>query len=195
MNESSASLKLEHAATDGIRFAVADCVLGLALVAWTDTGVCGVLLGDDRQALHRELERRFPGGTLIDAGADFDGLAGDVIAFIESPGGGLDVPLDLRGTAFQRRVWEALLTIPAGRTASYAEIANRIGRPRAVRAVAQACAANPVAVLVPCHRVVASDGALTGYRWGIERKRALIEREAMTGSPSSERAMPLRLHR
>jgi len=160
-----------------IRFAVGQCSLGLILVARTDRGVCAILLGDDPDTLARELQDRFPRATLIDDDEELDELVARVVEFVEAPATGLDLPLDVRGTAFQRRVWQALREIPAGSTASYTDVAGRIGAPNSVRAVAQACAANPLAVAIPCHRVVRSDGGLSGYRWGVERKRALIQRE------------------
>lgn len=161
-----------------IRFAFGESSLGLVLVARRTRGICAVLLGDDSDALLRNVQDRFPGSPLVEGGADLYALTSEISYFIESPSRRLDVPLDLRGTDFQHLVWQALREIPAGETATYTEIAHRIGRPRAVRAVAQACAANPLAILVPCHRVVRSDGSLSGYRWGIERKRALLDREA-----------------
>ena len=164
------------AGTD-IRFAVGDCSLGAVLVACSERGVCAIFLGDDPGALARELQDRFPRANLIGGDAAFERLVARVVGFVEAPGAGLDLPLDVRGTAFQKRVWQALRRIPAGKTVSYAELAKRIGAPRSVRAVAGACAANTVAVAIPCHRVVRNDGGLSGYRWGVERKRALIERE------------------
>ena len=161
-----------------IQFSHGESSLGLVLVARKTRGICAVLLGDDFDALLQNVQERFPGSTLVEGGPDLDALADEISSFIESPAQRLDVPIDLRGTDFQHLVWRALQEIPAGETASYTEIAHRIGRPRAVRAVAQACAANPLAILVPCHRVVRSDGSLSGYRWGIERKRALLDREA-----------------
>ena len=161
-----------------IRFAVGECSLGSILVAATDKGVCAILLGDEPGALVRDLEDRFPKAKLIGADAGFEQWVAKVVGFVEAPALGLDLPLDVRGTAFQQRVWRALREIPAGSTASYTEIAERIGAPKAVRAVAQACASNAIAVAIPCHRVVRTDGALSGYRWGVERKRALLEREA-----------------
>ena len=161
-----------------IRFAVGECSLGSILVAASNEGVCAILLGDDPEGLAHELQRRFPSATLIGGDADFEQLVATVVGFVEAPGIGLDLPLDVRGTAFQQRVWQALLAVPAGETVSYAEIARRIGAPGAVRAVAHACGANHIAVAIPCHRVVRTDGSLSGYRWGVERKRALIEREA-----------------
>ncbi|HJV60133.1 MAG TPA: bifunctional DNA-binding transcriptional regulator/O6-methylguanine-DNA methyltransferase Ada [Albitalea sp.] len=161
-----------------IRFAIGQCALGAILVAQSARGVCAIALGDDPQALARELQDRFPQARLIGGDAGFERLVAQVVGFVEAPGIGLDLPLDVRGTAFQQRVWQALRQVPAGQTASYAEIAERIGAPASVRAVAQACAANTLAVAIPCHRVVRRDGALSGYRWGVERKRALLEREA-----------------
>jgi AraC family transcriptional regulator of adaptative response/methylated-DNA-[protein]-cysteine methyltransferase len=160
-----------------IHFAVGQCSLGSILVARSDRGVCAIFLGDDPESLVRELEDRFPNARLIGADKKFEQLVATVVGFVEAPTRGLDLPLDVRGTAFQQRVWQALREIPCGSTASYAEIAARIGRPKAVRAVAQACASNAIAVAIPCHRVVRTDGALSGYRWGIERKRALLGRE------------------
>lgn len=161
-----------------IRFAVGQCSLGAILVAATAKGVCAILLDDDPEVLVNDLQDRFPKAKLIGGDREFEQWMARVIGLVETPAQGLDLPLDVRGTAFQQRVWEALRAIPAGSTASYAEIAGRIGAPKAVRAVAQACAANALAVAIPCHRVVKSDGALSGYRWGVERKRRLIEREA-----------------
>jgi AraC family transcriptional regulator, regulatory protein of adaptative response / methylated-DNA-[protein]-cysteine methyltransferase len=161
-----------------IRFAVGECSLGAILVAATGKGVCAILLGDDPDALVRDLQDRFPKARLIGADKEFERLVAAVVGFVEAPARGLDLPLDLRGTAFQQRVWQALRAIPSGSTASYAEIAERIGRPKAVRAVAQACASNAIAVAIPCHRVVRTDGAPSGYRWGVERKRALLDRES-----------------
>lgn len=162
-----------------IRFAVGECSLGSLLVAATDKGVCAIMLGDDPDALVRDLQDRFPQAQLIGGDDNFEQLVAKVVGFVEAPALGLDLPLDVQGTAFQQRVWQALRAIPPGTTASYTEIAARIGAPRAVRAVAQACASNAMAVAIPCHRVVRQDGALAGYRWGIERKRALLEREAV----------------
>lgn len=162
---------------EDIRFAVGACSLGAILVAATGQGICAILMGDDPEQLVRDLQDRFPRAQLLGGDADFEALVAQVVGFVEAPRIGLDLPLDVRGTAFQRRVWEALRAIPAGETVSYTELARRIGAPAAVRAVAGACAANPVAVAIPCHRVVRNDGALSGYRWGIERKAALIARE------------------
>jgi AraC family transcriptional regulator, regulatory protein of adaptative response / methylated-DNA-[protein]-cysteine methyltransferase len=161
-----------------IRFAVGECSLGSILVAKSKRGICAILLGDEPEALVRDLQDRFPEATLIGGDAVFEELVARVVGFVETPSLGLDLPLDVRGTAFQHRVWQALRKIPAGSTATYADIAANIGSPESVRAVAQACGANPVAVAIPCHRVVRSDGELSGYRWGVERKRALLKREA-----------------
>jgi AraC family transcriptional regulator, regulatory protein of adaptative response / methylated-DNA-[protein]-cysteine methyltransferase len=161
-----------------IRFAVGEASLGAVLVAATNKGVCAILLGDDPERLVRELQDRFPRAELIGGDAAFERTVAQVVGLVEAPGRRLDLPLDIRGTAFQQRVWAALRAIPAGKTATYQEIARAIDEPKAVRAVAQACAANPLAVAIPCHRVVRTDGDLSGYRWGIERKRALIAREA-----------------
>lgn len=161
-----------------IRFAIGECSLGSILVARSGRGVCAILLGDDPDALARDLQDRFPRATLIGGDADFENLVARVVGLVEAPRLGHDLPLDVRGTAFQQRVWRALREIPPGSTASYREIAERIGSHAAVRAVAHACAMNPLAVAIPCHRVVRSDGGLAGYRWGVERKRALLQREA-----------------
>lgn len=160
-----------------IRFAVGECSLGSVLVAASAKGICAVFLGDDPGELVRELEDRFPTADLIGADAGFEDWVSRVVALVESPAAGLDLPLDIRGTAFQEKVWRTLLEIPIGSTASYTEIARRVGAPRSVRAVAGACAANPVAIAIPCHRVVKQDGSLSGYRWGVDRKRALLRRE------------------
>jgi AraC family transcriptional regulator of adaptative response/methylated-DNA-[protein]-cysteine methyltransferase len=161
-----------------IRFAVGECSLGSILVAQSDKGVCAILMGDDPSELVRNLQDSFPQAELIGADGAFEWLVAQVVGLIEAPDVGLDLPLDVRGTAFQQRVWRALREIPVGATVSYSEIARRIGAPKAVRAVAGACAANALAVAIPCHRVVRNDGALSGYRWGVERKRALLDREA-----------------
>jgi AraC family transcriptional regulator of adaptative response/methylated-DNA-[protein]-cysteine methyltransferase len=164
--------------TTTLRFAVGPCSLGHVLVAASAKGVAAVLLGDEPDALLRDLQDRFPNARLIGADHEFESIAAAVIALVESPATPCELPLDVRGTAFQHRVWQALAEIPAGTTATYAEIAQRIGRPKAVRAVAGACAANPLAVVIPCHRVVRTDGDPSGYRWGIARKRVLLDREA-----------------
>lgn len=161
-----------------LRFAIGECSLGSILVAASERGVCAILMGDDPDELARDLQDCFPRANLIGGDAKFEQLVSKVVGFVEAPGLGLDLPLDVRGTAFQQRVWQALGKIPAGKTVSYAELANRIGSPKSVRAVAQACAANVLAVAIPCHRVVRNDGGLSGYRWGVKRKRALLDREA-----------------
>jgi AraC family transcriptional regulator of adaptative response/methylated-DNA-[protein]-cysteine methyltransferase len=161
-----------------ISFAIGECSLGAILVAKSRRGVAAISIGDDPQALVHELQDRFPRARLMGGDAGFEQLIAQVVGLVEAPALGLDLPLDVRGTAFQRRVWQALRGIPPGETASYAEIARRIGAPKSVRAVAQACGANLLAVAIPCHRVVRTDGALSGYRWGVERKRSLLQREA-----------------
>jgi AraC family transcriptional regulator, regulatory protein of adaptative response / methylated-DNA-[protein]-cysteine methyltransferase len=161
-----------------IRFAVGQCSLGAILVAASPRGICAISLGDDPEALVREVQDRFPQATLIGADPAFEDWIARVVGFVEAPKLGLDLPLDLRGTVFQQRVWQALQQIPTGETVSYTELARRIGTPTAFRAVASACAANVLAVAIPCHRVVRQDGGLSGYRWGVARKKALIEREA-----------------
>jgi AraC family transcriptional regulator, regulatory protein of adaptative response / methylated-DNA-[protein]-cysteine methyltransferase len=160
-----------------IRFAVGQCSLGSILAAASTKGVCAILLGDNPAELVKDLQERFPKAQLIGGGKAFERMVARVIGFVEAPKLGLDLPLDVRGTVFQRRVWKALREIPAGSTRSYTEIAERIGSRRAVRAVAGACAANTLAVAIPCHRVVRSDGGLSGYRWGVKRKRSLLDRE------------------
>ncbi|MBV4485120.1 bifunctional DNA-binding transcriptional regulator/O6-methylguanine-DNA methyltransferase Ada [Pseudomonas sp. SWRI153] len=160
-----------------IRFAVGQCSLGAILVAQSARGICAILLGDDPHQLVCDLQDQFRKANLIGADREFEQLIASVVGFIEAPKMALNLPLDIRGTAFQERVWQALREIPAGSTASYAEIAQRIGAPTSMRAVAQACGANRLAVAIPCHRVVRSDGNLSGYRWGVERKRQLLERE------------------
>jgi AraC family transcriptional regulator of adaptative response/methylated-DNA-[protein]-cysteine methyltransferase len=161
-----------------IRFAIGQCSLGAILVASTQVGVCAILLGDDPEELAHDLERRFPRARIVGADGDFERLVATVVGLVERPGCAVLLPLDIRATAFQERVWRALCEIPAGTTATYAQIAARIGASKSVRAVAQACAANAIAVAIPCHRVIRNDGSLSGYRWGVERKRALLSREA-----------------
>src|SRR6201984_104985 len=166
-------------ANEEIKFAIGQTSnLGAILVASTTKGVAAILLGDDPEDLVRTLQDRFPKAHLIGADSAYEALVAQVVGFVETPRIGLDLPLDVRGTAFQERVWKALQEIPAGSTVSYAEIARRIGAPKSVRAVAGACAANKLAVAIPCHRVVRIDGALSGYAWGVERKRVLLDREA-----------------
>lgn len=161
-----------------VRFAIGECSLGAILVAASDRGVCAILMGDDPGQLARDLQDRFPHAELHGGDPQFEQLVARVVGLVEAPGLGLDLPLDVRGTAFQQRVWDALREIPAGETVSYTEIARRIGAPQSVRAVAGACAANTLAVAIPCHRVIRADGGLAGYRWGVARKRALLDREA-----------------
>ena len=161
-----------------ILFAIGECSLGSILVARSERGVCAILLGNDPSRLVRDLQDQFPRANLIGNEKRYEEVVAKVVGFVERPGLGLDLPLDIRGTAFQQRVWQALREIPIGETASYADIAKKVGLPKSVRAVAQACAANRLAVAIPCHRVVRTDGSLSGYRWGVERKRALLDREA-----------------
>jgi AraC family transcriptional regulator, regulatory protein of adaptative response / methylated-DNA-[protein]-cysteine methyltransferase len=160
-----------------IRFAIAQCSLGAILVASTGKGICAILIGDDPDALARDLQDRFPKADLVGAETDYERVVAAVVGLVEAPEIGLDLPLDVRGTAFQQRVWQVLRSIPAGRTVSYTELAQLVGAPNGARAVASACAANAIAIAIPCHRVVRTDGALSGYRWGVERKQVLLERE------------------
>ena len=166
-----------------IQFAIGECSLGSTLVAVSGFGVCAIALGDDPEILTRNLLDKFSGAEFIPRAQYFEQLIAKVVGFIEAPALGLDLPLDIRGTGFQQRVWQVLREIPAGVTVSYTEIACRIGAPKAVRAVASACAANGLAVAIPCHRVVRGDGNLSGYRWGIERKAELLRRETQTRQP------------
>lgn len=164
-----------------MHYTISHSTLGLVLVAESATGICAVLLGDDPDALRGDLRRRFPDASATAGDGSADARAAMIVRALERPADAAEaeaLPLDLHGTAFQREVWNALRAVPAGTTATYAAIARGLGRATSARAVAQACAANPVAVLVPCHRVVRSDGAMAGYRWGGERKRVLLEREA-----------------
>ena len=168
-------------ASEEIRFAVGETSLGAILVASSKKGVASILLGTDPDTLVRNLQDRFPKARLIGADGDYEALVARVVGFVEAPNLGLDLPLDVRGTAFQQRVWQALQEIPVGQTVSYAEVARRIDSPKAVRAVAGACAANNLAVAIPCHRVVRNDGSLSGYAWGVERKCVLLDRESALG--------------
>ncbi len=171
--------KFSSGGTDAaIAYTVGECFLGQILVAATAIGICAILLGDDAAELVADLSARFPNATIARGDLGFERTTAEVIAFVEAPATGLGLPLDIRGTVFQHKVWQALREIPPGQTLSYASLADRIGRPGAVRAVAGACAANAIAVAIPCHRIVKSDGALSGYRWGVARKRALLDREA-----------------
>jgi AraC family transcriptional regulator of adaptative response/methylated-DNA-[protein]-cysteine methyltransferase len=163
-----------------IHFAVGECSLGSILVARSERGVCAILLGGEPDELARDLQDRFPQARLIGGDAGFETLVAQVVGFVEAPALGLDLPLDVRGTAFQQRVWQVLRQVPPGSTVSYAEVARRIGAPGSARAVAQACGANALAVAIPCHRVVRNDGALSGYRWGVERKQALLRKEGVS---------------
>jgi AraC family transcriptional regulator of adaptative response/methylated-DNA-[protein]-cysteine methyltransferase len=176
-----------------IHFAIGQSSLGAILVACSDKGVCAITLGDDPDELARDLQDRFPKANLIGGDAEFEQLVAQVVGFVEAPRVGFDLPLDVRGTVFQQRVWRALREIPVGTTVSYADIARRIGEPKAVRAVARACGANKIAVAIPCHRVVKNDGALSGYRWGVERKRALLDKESQAKSGRHEADDRLRL--
>lgn len=160
-----------------IYFAIGECSLGSILVASSDRGICAIFLGDDPEALLKDLQDKFPESNFIGGDTKFEKQVAQVVGLVESPGAGLNLPLDIRGTVFQQRVWQALKNIPVGSTASYSDIAKQIGSPKSFRAVAQACAANTLAVAIPCHRVVRNDGSLSGYRWGIERKRVLLEKE------------------
>jgi AraC family transcriptional regulator, regulatory protein of adaptative response / methylated-DNA-[protein]-cysteine methyltransferase len=167
----------EGGSNTDIHFAVGQSSLGSILVAQSGKGVCSILIGDDPEVLVRDLQDQFPKANLIGDEAGYQELIAKVVGLIETPTSGTDLPLDIRGTAFQQRVWKALQQIPPGSTATYTEIAKKIGMPKAVRAVAQACGANSLAVAIPCHRVIRNDGSLSGYRWGVDRKRALLERE------------------
>lgn len=160
-----------------IEYAFGRSFLGLVLVAATGQGVCAIEFGDDRASLARQLQKDFPKATLLEAGPEFAALVDKVIGCIETPETGCTLPLDIQGTAFQQRVWFALRQIPSGSTASYGEIARSIGQPDAARAVAGACAGNRLAVVIPCHRVVCSDGRISGYKWGARRKRLLLDQE------------------
>ena len=164
-------------AEEVLTFAVGQCSLGAILVASSAKGVAAILIGDDPEALLRDLEDRFPKARLVGGDAAYEQRVAQVVGLVEAPARGLALPLDVRGTAFQQRVWLALREIPAGQTQTYSSIAEKIGAPRSVRAVAGACAANVLAVAIPCHRVVRHDGGLSGYRWGVERKRELLGRE------------------
>ncbi|VIO69691.1 Bifunctional transcriptional activator/DNA repair enzyme Ada [Bradyrhizobium ivorense] len=165
-------------ANEEIKFAIGQTYLGAILVASSTKGVAAILLGDDAEALLRELQDRFPNARLIGADREYEAIVARVVGFVEAPRLGLDLPLDVRGTAFQQRVWQALRDIPVGATVTYAELAQRIGSCKSVRAVAGACAVNKLAVAIPCHRVIRTDGSVSGYAWGVERKRALLDREA-----------------
>jgi AraC family transcriptional regulator of adaptative response/methylated-DNA-[protein]-cysteine methyltransferase len=176
-----------------MQYTISESTLGLVLTAESAAGVCAVLLGNDAGALRDDVRRRFPGTELREGGVEMQRRAAGVVRALEHPAHddlSRAFPLDLRGTGFQRNVWNALRDIPAGATATYTTIARRLGRPTSARAVARACAANPIAVLIPCHRVVRSDGAPAGYRWGLERKRTLLEREAAETAAGTRRSAP-----
>lgn len=167
-----------HGLGELIHFAIGECSLGSILAAVTGKGICAVLLGDNPSVLRHELQEHFKVARLIERDEDLGQLMAKVVQLVESPWLDLDLRLDLRGTAFEQRVWQALREIPPGSTASYTDIAERIGEPKRAFAVAEACASNILAVAIPCHRVVRKSGALSGYRWGFKRKRALLAREA-----------------
>lgn len=162
-----------------IHFTAGACSIGSVLIACSQKGICAILIGDSEVKLAKDLQSRFSDSDIIQSDDELAYLLAKVLPFIEQPSIGLDAPLDIRGTAFQQSVWQALCEIPPGMTASYMEIAQKLGAPKAFRAVAQACGSNALAVAIPCHRVVKSDGGLSGYRWGIERKRLLLQRESM----------------
>ena len=170
--------EISRSGAETIRFVVAASSLGQLLVARSARGVCAVLIGSESDLLRRDLRQRFPGANLVEGEGELERVAAEVVECVENPVRRPELPLDLRGTEFQREVWRALREIPVGETVSYTELARRIGRPGSVRAVGQACGANSLAVIVPCHRVVRSDGGLSGYRWGVERKQALLKLEA-----------------
>jgi len=166
-----------------IRIAFRDSSLGLVAVAATERGICAVLFGASQRELEADLKDRFPKALVevAESGSDFERWVEQTVDCLEGTSKARDLPLDVRGTAFQELVWRALREIPAGRTATYTEVAERIDRPNAARAVASACAANPAAVVIPCHRVVNAGGGLSGYRWGVDKKRRLLERESTDG--------------
>jgi AraC family transcriptional regulator of adaptative response/methylated-DNA-[protein]-cysteine methyltransferase len=173
-----------------IRFAVGECTLGSIVVAATEKGICAISLGNDAETLVEQLQEQFPAAQLVGGDAEFESCVAQVVGFVDDPRIGLGLPLDIRGTAFQQRVWQALCDIPAGSTASYAAVADRIGQPGASRAVAGACASNRIAVAIPCHRVVRQDGSLSGYRWGVERKQALLSKERSEGPQTAAGSWP-----
>lgn len=170
--------------SETIHYSIGTCSFGPILVARSEKGICAILIHNDNKPILADLQKRFPKATLVEDKSDFHHWLAQVIHFVEAPQKGLELPLDIRGTIFQQRVWHILQRIPLGTTASYTDIATQLGDPKAVRAVARACAANPIALLVPCHRVVRSDGGISGYRWGAENKRTLIAREAAQTSTS-----------
>lgn len=174
---------ITNGADSTISFGIGQCSVGPILVAQNSKGICAILLGDKAEQLTENLQKLFPRAALVNDGAKLEKPLAQVVAFVESPQSGLDLPLDIHGTAFQERVWEALRQVPAGQTVSYTDLARDIGSPSAVRAVARACAANKLAVVIPCHRVLRSDGGISGYRWGVERKRALLHMEGASLTP------------
>jgi AraC family transcriptional regulator of adaptative response/methylated-DNA-[protein]-cysteine methyltransferase len=163
--------------TEDIQYIIQESYVGCVLVAQSEKGICSILLGDTKKILRDDLQERYPHATISEGDAALKKLSVRVLKFIENPASVIDLPLDIRGTDYQKRVWAALRKIPVGKTASYTDIANRLKTPNAARAVAGACAANSLAIVIPCHRVVKSDGALSGYRWGVERKRRLLQVE------------------
>lgn len=179
VSKSTAACRTTKNGNEVIHSAIRKCSLGSILVASSGDGVCCITLGDDPDVLFADLQNRFRRAEFIDGDPEFEKIVAAVVNFVEAPRLGLGLPLDVRGTAFQQRVWQALCEIPLGSTASYSEVARQIGSPRSVRAVAGACAANPIAVAIPCHRVVRTDGDLSGYRWGVARKRRLLDREVL----------------
>ena len=178
-------------AGQSICYAVAPCSLGFVIVAATARGVCAIELGDTQAPLVGRLRQRFPKASFGPGDAQFNRWVQQVLRFLEQPRGLLELPLDIQGTVFQRRVWQALRAIPVGSTVSYGGLAAAIGRPSAVRAVAQACASNPLAVAVPCHRVVRGNGDLAGYRWGVERKAELLRRESCPAAAGQDGEIPI----
>jgi AraC family transcriptional regulator, regulatory protein of adaptative response / methylated-DNA-[protein]-cysteine methyltransferase len=177
-NELAAATRQHDASSPA--FTTGTSTLGIVLVARSARGVCAILIGSEAEELTADLAARFPQSALVQNEERLSGDLEKILRFIERPAGGLDLELDIRGTPFQQRVWDALCAIPSGRTVTYAALARRIGEPGSVRAVANACATNAIALAIPCHRVVRSDGTLSGYRWGVDRKRALLAREALT---------------
>jgi AraC family transcriptional regulator of adaptative response/methylated-DNA-[protein]-cysteine methyltransferase len=174
----TSSKRRTSGASPAIHFAIDECSLGSILVAASNRGICAVLLGGDPDSLARDLHKQFPHATPVGNDRAFEEILGKVVALVEAPAVGVDLPLDLRGTAFQQRVWRALRKVPMGSTVTYADIARQIGAPQSVRGVAQACMANMLAVAIPCHRVVKKNGDFSGYRWGADRQRTLLDREA-----------------
>jgi AraC family transcriptional regulator of adaptative response/methylated-DNA-[protein]-cysteine methyltransferase len=169
-----------------IFFTITECSLGLVLVATNPIGICAIFLGDDANSLQTELQNRFPKVTLVNAFNLNEEILVKLIRYIDAPKSKIDLPLDIQGTAFQKMVWDALLSIPCGKTVSYSEVANQINKPKAIRAIANACGANKLAVVIPCHRVIKNDGTLSGYRWGIDRKRKLLASESNGEIPSCD---------